>query len=143
MRTIQTCLGEITYDPEKVIYFPEGLIGFEHLREFVVLPARKGDVLFSIQSVEDGHVAFLLVNPALFFPDYTVTPGLAELEELGITPDDQYIVMTTITFHENKTATLNLLAPIIYTPVNDRAIQVVLNNTPYSTRTPLPVKKKK
>jgi flagellar assembly factor FliW len=143
MKKMHTGFGEITYDPEKTIDFPEGLAGFEHLRKFVVLPVKKGDVLFCIQSVEDAHVAFLLVNPALFFPDYSITAGPEDLKKLGISSDGQYFVMTTITFHKNNTATLNLLAPIIYTPETDRALQVVLDGSGYSTQTPLPVKKQK
>lgn len=141
MRTLQTSFGEITYDPEKVIYFPKGLIGFEQLRKFIVLPAKKGDVLFSIQSVEEAHVAFLLINPGLFFPDYAVKPGASDFDKLGITGKDPYFVMTTITFHKDNTASLNLLAPIIYTPKTDRAIQLVLEGSGYSTKTPLPTKK--
>ena len=138
MKTLHTGFGEITYDPDKVIRFPEGLIGFEHLRKFIVMPVKKDDVLFCIQSVEEAHVAFLLINPCLFFPDYQVRPASGDLEKLGITEDDSYFVMTTITFHKDKTATLNLLAPVIYTPKTDRAVQVVLEGSGYSTRTPLP-----
>lgn len=140
MKTLQTAFGEITYDPDKTIRFPEGLPGFEHLRDFVVMPVKKGDRLFCIQSVEEPHVMFLLVNPGLFFPDYRVTPGPAELEKLGITADETYFVMSTITFHPGNTATLNLLAPVIYTPETDRAVQMVLENSGYDSRTPLPQK---
>ncbi len=142
MKTLQTGFGEITYDPEKVIVFPEGLIGFEHLREFVVMPGRKGDLLFCIQSVEEAHVAFLLVNPVLFFPGYQVAPEDADFRKLGISDGDTCFVMTTITFHEDQSATLNLLAPVLYAPDTDRAIQVVLDGSGYSTRTPLPLKQK-
>ena len=140
MKTLQTRFGDVNYDPEKVVRFPEGLIGFEQLRDFLVMPNEKDDVLFCLQSVEEGHLAFLLVNPALFFPDYQVVPSPMVREKLGIEADDQYFVLTTITFHQDESITLNLLAPVIYTPKTDRAVQIVLDGSEYQAKTPLPVR---
>jgi flagellar assembly factor FliW len=141
-KILQTNFGEITYDPEKVIRFPRGLVGFEHLRDFIVLPnKKKDDPLFCLQSVEETHLAFLLINPVLFFPDYSVLPGPEEIKLLGTDKKDDYFVLTTITFHKDQSVTLNLLAPVIYTPKTDRAVQVILDGSQYGARTPLPVKK--
>ena len=41
MKTLQTSFGEVEYDPNRVVHFPGGLIGFEQLREFVVLPTKQ------------------------------------------------------------------------------------------------------
>jgi len=139
MKTLQTPLGEVRYDPDKVIRFPEGLIGFESLRDFVVVPNEKTDSpLFCFQSVEAPHLIFLLVDPALFFPDYKVSPSQEVNEKLGITDGDPYFVLTTITFHQDERITLNLLAPIVYTPKTDRAVQIVLEGSQYQAGTPLP-----
>ncbi len=139
MKTLQTPLGEVQYDPDKVIRFPEGLVGFESLRDFVVVPNEKNDSpLFCFQSVEAPHLLFLLVDPALFFPDYTVAPSPAVLEKLGIREDDPVFTLTTITFHQDERITLNLLAPIVYTPKTDRAVQVVLEGSGYQAAAPLP-----
>ena len=142
MKTLQTRFGEISYDPEKIIRFPEGLVGFEHLRDFVVLPNKQeDDPLYCFQNVEEPHLAFLLIDPALFFPDYEVTPDAEVLEKLGITSQDPCFVLTMITFHQDDTITLNLLAPVIYTPKTDRAVQIILEASGYEAKTPLPQKK--
>ncbi|MFP4160189.1 MAG: flagellar assembly protein FliW [Desulfobacterales bacterium] len=142
MKTLQTRFGEITYDPDRVVRFPEGLVGFESLRDFVVMPAkRKDDPVVCFQSVDEPHLAFLLVNPVLFFPDYRVDPGDGVLEKLGITSGDTFFILTTITFYEDGRITLNLLAPVIYTPETDRAIQVVMEGSGYDAKTPLPGRK--
>ena len=138
-KILQTPFGEVFYDPEKVVRFPEGLVGFERLRDFVVLPNRgKDDPLFCFQSVDEPHLSFLLINPALFFPDYQIVPGSEELEKLAIRDSDPYFVLTTITFHDDQSITLNLLAPVIYTPKTDRALQVILDGSGYRAKTPLP-----
>lgn len=135
MRTIQTCFGTVIYDPEKLVHFPEGLIGFEQLRDFIVMPTKKDDFLVCLQSVEESHVAFLLINPVLFFPDYRVDIGCKEREKLGIKVNDPYFILTTITFQQDRTVTLNLLAPIIYAPRTDMAIQIVLDGSGFLTKT--------
>ncbi|MFO7861596.1 MAG: flagellar assembly protein FliW [Desulfosalsimonas sp.] len=138
-KTLQTRFGDVSYDPDKMIRFPEGLVGFEQLLDFVVLPNRgKDDPLFCFQSVEEPHLSFLLINPALFFPDYQIAPGPEELEKLAIKETDPYFVLTTITFHDDQSITLNLLAPVIYTPKTDRALQVILDGSGYKAKTPLP-----
>ena len=137
MKTINTSFGELIYDPDKLVHFPEGLIGFERLRDFVVMQTDKDDFLFCLQSVEEFHVAFLLINPVLFFPDYRVDIGRKEREKLGIKTNDPFFILTTITFYQDQTVTLNLLAPVIYSPKTDRAIQIVLEGSGYLTKTPL------
>ncbi|MGM0454033.1 MAG: flagellar assembly protein FliW [Thermodesulfobacteriota bacterium] len=141
MKTIETRFGQVTYDPKQVIRFPDGLIGFEQLRDFVVIPQEKSSALFCIQSVEESHLAFLFINPALFFPDYRVVPDDAIMEKLGIGPEDPYFILTTITFHSDDSVSVNLLAPVLYTPETDRAVQVVLDGSGYAAETPLPLKK--
>jgi flagellar assembly factor FliW len=137
MKTLRTRFGEVTYDPDKVVHFPEGLIGFERLRDFIVMPNKNDDVLLCFQNVEEPHVAFLLINPSLFFPDYQVDVSRKVREKLGIELDDPCFILTTITFHQDQTVTLNLLAPVIYAPKTDRAIQIVLEGSGYLTKTPL------
>ena len=138
MKTLSTVFGKVSYDPRKTVFFPEGLIGFEGLRNFIVMPHENDDFLFCFQSIEEPHVIFLLVNPALFFPDYRVSVSRDIREKLGMEKNDPYFILTTITFHQNEHFTLNLLAPVFYTPKTDKAVQIVLEGTDYSTKTALP-----
>ncbi len=138
MKTLQTSFGEVEYDPERVVHFPEGLIGFERLHDFVVLPTEQKEILFCLQSVDKAEVVFLLINPALFFPEYRVSLTPHILEQLGITSEDSYFILSTITFHQDQQVTLNLLAPVVYTPKTDRAVQIVLDGSGYQAKTPLP-----
>jgi flagellar assembly factor FliW len=139
MKTIETPFGEVEYDPEKVIRFPEGWIGLEKLRDFVVIPNERGDApLFCLQSVEQPHILFLLIDPTRYFADYRVVPDAAVLEKLGISQGDKYFILTTITFHRDQSVTLNLLAPVVYAPETGRAVQIVLEGSSYKAATPLP-----
>lgn len=138
MSVIQSRFGEIEYDPEKVLWFPEGLIGFEPLRQFVVMPNREDGPLFWIQSVEDKDVAFILTDPTNFFVDYRVRPDRRECQKLAIPEDGECFVLSVVTVPPDQKVSLNLAAPILFAPATNRAIQVILEGSKYSVREPLP-----
>lgn len=138
MNKILTRFGEVEYDPDNTISFPEGLVGFGGLREFIVMPNEKKGPLFWIQSVEDPHVAFVLTDPTNFFLDYRVVPDQGECQKLGIDAPGQSHALAVVTVHPDRQVTLNLQAPVLFAPATRRALQVILDNSPYQTRTPLP-----
>jgi len=130
--------GEIEYDPAKILCLPEGLIGFEPLRKFVVIPNKKEGPLFWIQSIEDPQVAFVLTDPTNFFLEYRVAPDKNDRDRLGISENDDCFALAIVTVPPDQHVTLNLAAPILFAPRTNRAIQVVLDKGPYSSRQPLP-----
>lgn len=138
MKTIQTRFGEVEYDPQQTVHFPQGLLGFGELRDFIVMPNRKEGPLFWIQSVDDPAIAFVLTDPTNFFPDYRVVPDAVECQKLDIQPGDDCAALAVVTVHPDRSITLNLTAPVLFAPTTNRALQVILENTKYQTRTPLP-----
>ena len=140
MKTINTRFGDVEYDPKEVLHFPHGLIGFENLHNFIVMPNKKEGPLFWIQSTDDPEIAFILTDPTNFFLDYKIEPSEEEKKILQITGKNDCYVLSVVTVPPSKELTLNLAAPILFSPENNRGIQVILENSPYDTRTPLPVK---
>lgn len=138
MEKIQTRFGEVEYDPDNLLVFPAGLIGFPTLHSFIVMPNRKQGPLFWIQSIDDPEIAFVLTDPTNFFLTYEVKPDNAERSSLQISQDDECYVMVVVTVPPDQKITLNLAAPILFAPKSNRAIQVILENTDYQSRTPLP-----
>lgn len=138
MKKIQTRFGEVEYDPENLLIFPAGLIGFPTLHSFIVMPNKKQGPLFWIQSVDDPDIAFVLTDPTNFFLDYKAEPDNAERNSLQISPEDECYVLSVVTVPPDQKITLNLAAPIFFAPKTNRAIQVILENTEYQSRTPLP-----
>lgn len=138
MIKIMTRFGEVEYDPDNLLVFPAGLIGFPTLRSFIVMPNRKQGPLFWIQSVDEPEIAFVLTDPTNFFLDYTVKPDTAERCALQIDETDECFVLTVVTVPPDQKITLNLAAPVLFAPKTNRAIQVILENTEYQSRTPLP-----
>lgn len=138
MKKIITRFGEVEYDPENLLYFPAGLIGFANLRNFIVMPNKKEGPLFWIQSVEDPSFAFVLTDPTNFFLDYLVVPNDEERQQLHIDKTDSCFVLTVVTVPPDQNISLNLAAPILFSPKSNRAVQVILENAQYNSKTPLP-----
>jgi flagellar assembly factor FliW len=51
---------------------------------------------------------------------------------------DECYVLTVVTVQADRQVTLNLAAPVLFSPGRNRAVQVILENGKYQSRTPLP-----
>lgn len=138
MKTINTRFGEVEYDPSHVIHFPEGLVGLDQLKNFLVMPNTKQGPLFWIQSVDDPAFAFVVTDPTNFFLDYIILPDANERHKLNIDENNTCFVLVIVSISENKKITLNLSGPIFYAPETNKGLQVILEDPRYDTRTPLP-----
>ena len=143
IKTIQTRFGEVEYQPENILFFPTGLIGFEALHDFIVMPNQTQGPLFWIQSVDDSEVAFVLTDPTNFFPEYQVAPDSEERKKLGMRKEDEVHVLSVVTVSPELNITLNLQAPVLFATHCNRAMQVILDKTTYTTCEPLPQVEKK
>ena len=138
MKTIETRFGEVEYDPDNLLHFPTGMIGLPTLHDFIVMPNKKDGPLFWIQSVDDPDIAFVLTDPSNFFLDYHIVPDEPERNVLKITDKDPCFVLSVVTVPPDNKITVNLAAPILFAPTTNRALQVILDNTDYKSKTPLP-----
>ncbi len=138
MKTIQTRFGEVEYDPNNLLHFPAGMIGFPTLHNFIVMPNKKEGPLFWIQSIDEAEIAFVLTDPSNFFPNYHLQPDESEKNSLKIKDKDDCYVLSVVTVPQDQKITLNLAAPILFSAKTNRAIQVILENTEYKSKTPLP-----
>jgi flagellar assembly factor FliW len=125
--------------PMQVLVFGEPLPGFPGHRDYVLVPADAGGLLFWLQSVAPAGPRFLAVPAAGFFPDYApFLPG-ATCGELGL--DDaglaQLLCLVTVPEGDVAAATANLRAPVVVNPATSRARQVVLPDGRHPIRRPL------
>lgn len=127
--------GEIEVDGKDVVELPAGLIGFPELKKYVLLDHDKDSPFKWLQSLDDGAIAFVLINPLLFKPDYTVEVTEAEVSDLKIENEDDAVISVIITMPSNpQKMTANLKAPLIFNLKNRMGKQVILNNSSYTTR---------
>ena len=130
-----TRFGEIDVVEKDVIELPAGLIGFPELKRYVLLDHDKESPFKWLQSLDDGAIAFVLINPLLFMPDYTVEVSEAEIGELDLEDEEDAVISAIITMPSNpQNMTANLKAPLVFNLKNRKGRQVILNNSQFTTR---------
>jgi flagellar assembly factor FliW len=127
-------LGVLTVDPDAVLTFPHGLLGFPECRSFVLLPTEREHVYW-VQSVDYTPLVFLAVDPFVFFPGYTVDLAATDLGAVATSPND-VLVLALVTLPSSKSSqpTANLQGPVVINTVTRTAHQAVLSDTPYTIR---------
>jgi flagellar assembly factor FliW len=64
MRATTRLFGEIVYQKKDIIYFFNGLPGFEDMSKFVIIDnPDSGGVFKWLQSLEQANLAFVVINP--------------------------------------------------------------------------------
>ncbi|MCH5277645.1 MAG: flagellar assembly protein FliW [Desulfovibrionaceae bacterium] len=112
---VQTRLGPRRIDPDKIIAFPRGLMGFEDQREFTLLQLREDAPFLVLQSLSDPNLGLLVGDPYAFLPEYRIKIGDAEQNLLRVKSAAELAVLVTVSIppgHPERTA-LNLTGPIL------------------------------
>jgi flagellar assembly factor FliW len=126
--------GEIEIEDRQRISFPRGIFGFEQLREFILLDATTPP-FYWLQSAERVEVAFVLIDPKFFCPDYTPDVETAELEEIGITHPDDMLVFAIVTIPQSAhKMTANLQGPLILNRRTQVGRQSISSNPRWGVR---------
>ena len=128
--------GQISYSPEQVLDFPNGLFGFEKETQFVLLPfsGSHGNML-CLQSVAGPAPAFILMNHFSLKPDYAPILSDQELAWMGVSQSHElcYYVMCVAREPVGE-STVNLRCPVVINPDAHKGIQVILDTEDYHMR---------
>ncbi|MDR1352913.1 MAG: flagellar assembly protein FliW [Treponema sp.] len=126
--------GIIEVDERQRIEFPTGLFGFESYRDFAILDADR-QPFYWLQSLEVQELAFILVNPFLFRPDYELDISDEELKDIGISSPGEALVFSIVTIPAaGGPMTANLQGPVIINRERRIGKQVVLADSRWKTR---------
>jgi flagellar assembly factor FliW len=134
MKVNTKAFGLIEVDEKQKVNFPQGLFGFDDYSEYVLLDAEH-QPFFWLQSVNDQEIAFVLINPFLFKPDYEVNITNEELAEIGINSPDNALIFVIVTIpQDGSPMTANLQGPLVINRDNMTGMQAVLSDTRWKTR---------
>ncbi|WP_066824164.1 flagellar assembly protein FliW [Clostridium tepidiprofundi] len=130
--------GTIQFNEDEIIYFKNGLPGFEELKKFIILPVEDNEFFNILHSTENNEVGFIVVSPFNVVKDYEFDLNEDKLKQLKIRDYSQVSVYNTVTLNSNiKKITVNLRAPIIINIEEKLGEQVILNDSRYLIKHPL------
>jgi len=126
--------GLIDVDERQKISFPQGLFGFEKLKDYLLLDAER-QPFYWLQSMDEEEVAFVLVNPFLFRPDYEVNISNEELDEIGIRSPEKALIFSIVTIpQDGSPMTANLQGPLIINRDTRLGKQAILTDDRWKTK---------
>ncbi|NUN07329.1 MAG: flagellar assembly protein FliW [Bdellovibrio sp.] len=130
--------GQVELKQEDVLTFHEGLLGFADLRKFVLLDDPNDEIFAWLQSCESPHIAFPVLEPELFAPQYKANLTKSDMESLKLTAQSKARYFSIVTIPDDPTLmTANLKAPIIVNIEQRVARQCVLQDNNLAIREPI------
>ena len=138
MRIQTTRFGTLEIDESRILFFPQGILGFGDLKRYVILDHDREVPFKWMQAVDDPDVAFVVTDPQWILPGYRVVIRQEVLAELKPRRMEDLILLVILTIPPGapERATANLQGPIIVNVENRLAKQIVLVRQ-YTTRYPL------
>ena len=134
LKVMTKAYGQVEVNEHQRISFPSGLFGFESLKDYVLLDAEQ-QPFYWLQSLDVEHVAFVLINPFHFRPDYEMNIDNEELLPIGITDPGKAMIFSIVTIPaENGPLTANLQGPLIINRDSRQGIQAVLTDSRWKTK---------
>ncbi|HZP41911.1 MAG TPA: flagellar assembly protein FliW [Candidatus Binatia bacterium] len=125
--------GDYEVPADRLLHFPEGLIGFPHARRFALLDGTRPDAPFRrLLCVDEPELGFVVCDPEALWPGYgsALPPYEGGREHLA--------VLALVTIPKNPVEmTANLMAPLVVDCRTRVGRQVVLDTGRFSTRHPV------
>ena len=128
--------GRLEVDDQRLLTFPEGILGFPNNRSYALVQTGENSGFYWLQAVDRPELAFVVCDPRLFVADYRVPVRREELSSLGVEESEEAQVFVIV----NKVDDLltgNLQGPLVVNVATQEGKQLVLSDKRYSTRHPL------
>lgn len=138
MKIQTTRFGAIEITQDDILEFSEGLLGFGHLKKFVLLDDPTDEIFAWLQSCESADVAFPVLEPELFATNYQIEISKSDLEALNISKTSDAKLLSIITIPNDPTQmTANMKAPLVINLGKRIARQCVLQDNALQIREPI------
>ena len=140
MKLTTRIFGEVEIDDSKIISFPNGIIGFPDLKQFVLMfDEEKGtDTIKWLQSIDEPTFAMPVMDPLIVCPDYKPEVDSNAVDLIGELSNDDLLILVTVTVpHDLKQMTVNLMGPFIINVKECKAVQTIVDNDDYPVKFPI------
>ncbi len=117
--------GEIEIDDDSIYNFPNGILGFEEIKKYVLISEEETAPFKWLISIDEPSIGFPLLSPFYLDLEYNIGKNI-DLEK--------YVLFAIITLNdENGNISANLKAPLVFDIENMTAEQIILPFEKYST----------
>jgi flagellar assembly factor FliW len=130
--------GDLEVSEKEILRIPSGILGFSDHQDFCLLDSGEDTFILWLQSLKQASVAFPLLEPKLFKPDYTVKLSSSESRELQLENVNAALIFSILTIPEAiESMSANLKAPLLIHAKKRLGKQVVLPDSDCSIAYPM------
>lgn len=141
MRLNTRLFGEIEVAEDKIITFPNGIIGFPDMMNFTLIYDEEqgtGAGIRWLQSLDEPTFAMPVMDPLVVKADYNPDVEDELLGCIGEVTGDNLLVLVTVTVPADLTKmSVNLQGPIIINVDERKACQVIVDGDLYPVKFPI------
>jgi len=140
MKLTTRIFGEVEIEDEKIITFPQGIVGFPDMTRFALMhdEGKNSNTIRWLQSIDEPAFALPVLDPLLVKPDYNPVVEDEVLKPLQPLKTEEMLVLVTVTVpHDLTQMTVNLKGPIIINSENCKAVQIILEDDEYVVKYPI------
>ncbi len=124
MKIQTTRFGNVDIEPDDILFFRNGLLGFEDCQHWVILADADNSAIAWLQSMQSSDVALPVVSPRRFVSEYQVKIDPKDVQVLELESAEQAYVLGVVS-RDRDVLTLNLRAPVIVNLDRKLGCQVV------------------
>jgi flagellar assembly factor FliW len=140
MKLATRIFGEVEIEDNKIISFPNGIIGFPDLKKVTLMhdeEQESGSIKW-LQSIDEPGFAMPVMDPLVVCPDYSPEIDRTKIEEVGELDDEDILVLVTVTVpHDLEKMTVNLMGPFVINVKEMKGVQSIVENDNYPVKFPI------
>ena len=103
------------------------LLGFDNLKSVEL--KKIDDIFMKMQSLEDEHISFTLINPFIL-RDYDFEVPDATKDLLGITDESNLLVLNIVLVQTPiENSIINFIGPLVFNTDTNRVAQIILQES--------------
>ena len=125
MKCFNSQIGEIDYAEQHVFTFADGIIGFEHLRKFVIISDEETEPFRWLISVEDEDVCLPILDPNCIIANYDV---------LNCFPEGTTVAVIASLKEPVQESTVNVRSPILFDAEQKKGKQIILPDEQFAVQ---------
>jgi flagellar assembly factor FliW len=138
VKVVTTRFGELEVQDKELFQIPEGILGFESQKNFFLVDPNDQTLILWLQSKDEPALAFPVIEPKIFNPEYSLKLLPLELESLELKDLSDASVYCILTIPKQvMDMSANLKAPLIINNKTRKGRQIVLQDSKLEVRLPI------
>ncbi len=134
MKVQTAALGTLEIDRKNVFAFPEGILGFETVKEFALIPKDDSPFLW-LQATDGSDLCFVLMSPYEIRSDYQLRVPQTDIAALQAESAEALTSYVIITIPDDpRDMTANFQGPLVFNTKENIARQCISLTSDYGVR---------